>query len=297
MVLTLAALAASGCGIFKKGAPKTPVLGERVAVLDGRAGCRRRSGYGRAARCPFPSRSRTPNGPRPAAMPSKSMRPSRARPVARAGLDGHRSARAARSSARLGAAAGRRRRPGLHHRHAIDGPGLRRSQTGAQRLGDAVRRRESGNQRLLVRRRRRVRQRPHLCDQRPWLCHRARCAQRRHHLAGPPDRPAARLSDRRRRHALRDQPGQPDLFAQDERRLDRTGRRRPRWKSPACSARLLRQSGRARSSPASRRASSTPIATRMGASSGRTSWRERASGPASPPFPTSMPTRSSTMAR
>jgi len=33
VVLTLAALAVSGCGIFKKGTPKTPVLGERVAVL------------------------------------------------------------------------------------------------------------------------------------------------------------------------------------------------------------------------------------------------------------------------
>ena len=33
VVLTLAALAASGCSIFKKGTPKTPVLGERVAVL------------------------------------------------------------------------------------------------------------------------------------------------------------------------------------------------------------------------------------------------------------------------
>jgi outer membrane protein assembly factor BamB len=33
VVLTLAALAAGGCGIFKKGTPKTPVLGERVAVL------------------------------------------------------------------------------------------------------------------------------------------------------------------------------------------------------------------------------------------------------------------------
>jgi len=32
-VIALAALAASGCGVFKKGAPKTPVLGERVAVL------------------------------------------------------------------------------------------------------------------------------------------------------------------------------------------------------------------------------------------------------------------------
>ena len=34
LVLTLATLAASGCGIFKKGTPKTPVLGERVAVLE-----------------------------------------------------------------------------------------------------------------------------------------------------------------------------------------------------------------------------------------------------------------------
>src|SRR5918997_6543076 len=32
-VLVIAAMAASGCGIFKKGAPKTPVLGQRVAVL------------------------------------------------------------------------------------------------------------------------------------------------------------------------------------------------------------------------------------------------------------------------
>ena len=32
-VLVMAAMAASGCGIFKKGAPKTPVLGQRVAVL------------------------------------------------------------------------------------------------------------------------------------------------------------------------------------------------------------------------------------------------------------------------
>ena len=32
-VLVAAALAAGGCGIFKKGAPKTPVVGERIAVL------------------------------------------------------------------------------------------------------------------------------------------------------------------------------------------------------------------------------------------------------------------------
>ena len=32
-VLVIAAMAASGCGVFKKGTPKTPVLGQRVAVL------------------------------------------------------------------------------------------------------------------------------------------------------------------------------------------------------------------------------------------------------------------------
>src|SRR5687767_14326572 len=32
-VLLIAAMAASGCGILKKGTPKTPVLGQRVAVL------------------------------------------------------------------------------------------------------------------------------------------------------------------------------------------------------------------------------------------------------------------------
>ena len=32
-VLVMAAVAASGCGILKKGTPKTPVLGQRVAVL------------------------------------------------------------------------------------------------------------------------------------------------------------------------------------------------------------------------------------------------------------------------
>src|SRR5687767_13369519 len=32
-LLLIAAAAASGCGIIKKSAPKTPVLGERVAVL------------------------------------------------------------------------------------------------------------------------------------------------------------------------------------------------------------------------------------------------------------------------
>ena len=32
-LLAFAALSASGCGIFKKGAPKTPVVGQRVPVL------------------------------------------------------------------------------------------------------------------------------------------------------------------------------------------------------------------------------------------------------------------------
>ena len=33
-ILMLAAFAASGCGILRKSAPKTPVLGERVSVLS-----------------------------------------------------------------------------------------------------------------------------------------------------------------------------------------------------------------------------------------------------------------------
>lgn len=33
-LLAFAALSASGCGIFKKGAPKTPVIGERISVLS-----------------------------------------------------------------------------------------------------------------------------------------------------------------------------------------------------------------------------------------------------------------------
>ena len=33
VLLAFAALSASGCSIFKKGTPKTPVIGERVAVL------------------------------------------------------------------------------------------------------------------------------------------------------------------------------------------------------------------------------------------------------------------------
>jgi len=33
LVLMIAAVAASGCSILKKGTPKTPVLGQRVAVL------------------------------------------------------------------------------------------------------------------------------------------------------------------------------------------------------------------------------------------------------------------------
>ena len=32
-LMAFAALSASGCGIFKKGTPKTPVVGERISVL------------------------------------------------------------------------------------------------------------------------------------------------------------------------------------------------------------------------------------------------------------------------
>ena len=62
-----------------------------------------------------------------------------------------------------------------------------------------------------LRRRDRLRQRPHLCDQWPWFCCRAGRAQRRHRLESAPGRSAARRSDHRQRRPLRDQPGQPDL--------------------------------------------------------------------------------------
>ena len=159
-VLTLAALAASGCGIFKKGTPKTPVVGERVAVLDDRTGRRCRSGDCGAAAFPARAGRRTPNGRRPAAMPQSRWVTSRsASPSDRPGRS--RSARAAsvKATPRL-----QRRSSATGKVFTIDTQATVRAfdaQTGATawatQFGDG-----EEQSRVAVRRRRRLRQRPRL---------------------------------------------------------------------------------------------------------------------------------------
>ena len=151
--------------------------------------------------------------------------------------------------------------------------------------------RRSRAMRLAVRRRNRLRQRPHLRDQRPGLRRRAERADRRDPVEGAPGRATARRSDGRRRRGLCDQPGQPDLLAQGSRRLDQLvagGLARDRRHIRGGFAGGRR---RAQSSPASRRASSMPTATRTAARCGRTRCSARASAPACRRCPTSTPTR------
>ena len=140
VVLTLAALAASGCGIFKKGAPKTPVLGERVAVLAVEQDV-----------AVDPATAALPMSlPEPVANTEWGQSggnavevdgPSRARPVSRPGLGASASARAATFARRLAAA------PvvGDGRVYTIDTQATVRAfdaQTGAHRLVDPVRRRK-----------------------------------------------------------------------------------------------------------------------------------------------------------
>ena len=66
-------------------------------------------------------------------------------------------------------------------------------------------------------RRRRLRQWPRLCDQRPRLCRGARCHQRCSDLDGPSRRPPTRRALGFGRSRLCDEPGQPDLFAEGRR--------------------------------------------------------------------------------
>ena len=108
VVLTLAALAASGCGIFKKARPRRPCSASASPSLRPSRtspSIRRR----RPCPSPCPSRSRTPNGRRPAATP-----PSRwviSRSASRSDRPGRsRSAKAEAVSAAARCSAGRRRR-------------------------------------------------------------------------------------------------------------------------------------------------------------------------------------------
>ena len=102
--------------------------------------------------------------------------------------------------------AGRRRRPGLHDRHAGDGACLQRRQWRPD-LVDPGPRREFA-ERDAVRRRRQLRQWPGLRHQRRRRCRRARRRDRRHRVDGQAGRSAARRADHRQRQCLRHQPGQ-----------------------------------------------------------------------------------------
>ena len=112
-----------------------------------------------------------------------------------------------------------------------------------------------------------------------------------------PGGPLRGAPDRGQRRGLCDQPGQSDLFAQGSRRLDqlvagRVARNRRRVRLGLAGGGT--GNGRRR---ASRRASSTPIATRTAARCGRTRCSAPASAPACRRSAISMPTRSSTTAR
>src|SRR5918994_1956369 len=134
-VLMMAALAVSGCSILKRGTPKTPVLGTRVAVLT----TENDVSVDPATRAI------------PMALPAPVVNPEW----------GQSGGNASKSMGHLA---------------------LGRDLASAFSVS--------------VRRRRRLRQRPHLREQRPRLRRRARPAQRRYRLAGPPRWPAARRSDR-----------------------------------------------------------------------------------------------------
>ncbi len=233
-ILIAAALAASGCGMFKKGkGPSTPVLGQRIAVLTGEGDVKVDPGDRGATDDPAAAGREQRTGPSPAAIrPSRWDSSRSASTLApRIQRPGRGAATQPDCAARRGA--DRRQRPGLHDRHAWRSARVRRPHR-RRRCGQARRRpRRAG--RVALRRRDRLRQRPDLRDQRPRLCRRDRRAQRRNRVAGTSRRPAARRAHGREQRGLRDQPGQPDLFAQGERRLDQLvagrvarGRRRVR---------------------------------------------------------------------
>ena len=249
-LLIIAAMAASGCGVFKKTGPKTPVLGQRVAVLM--------------------TENDAAVDPDTAALPMALPAPVANADWAQAGrqclqVDGPSRARHQpwpgvqrfdrlwqhrRRAARL--VAGGRRRPDLYDRHQRHRAGVRCADR-RQGLGKPVRHRE-GQQLVALWRRRRLRQWPDLRDQRPRLRRRAGSAQRRRVVAGAPGRTVARRADGGRRHALRDEPGQPDLFIEDAGRLDQLVERGVARDRRRVRHRLARRSRRARWSPASRRA-------------------------------------------
>ena len=264
-VMIAAALAASGCGVFKKKGPSTPVLGERIAVLTGE--------------------SDVEVDPATTALPMSLPQPvvnTDMDPVGRQSLEvrwaswrwrgaGARLLRQRRPgqqpdrAARVGS--GRRQRPRVHDGHARDCSRVRRAHRRAG-LGDPTPT-DRGDQAALYGGG--IAYDNGRIYATNGLGYVAALDERNGGIVwqvrpGGPLRGAPSVAQWR---GLRDQPGQPDLFAQAKPTARPTGRRPPRWKSPACSARPRRPLARARSLPASRRASSTPIATRTGVRCGR----------------------------
>ena len=288
-LIAAAAVATSGCSIFKRKTPKTPVLGERIAVLTSEERRRGRSGDWPARRWSLPERGRQHRMVAIGRQCGQVDGPCRARHRARRSVGRVRPGAGSSVTARLAAppivAGGRV--------YAIDTLGAVRAfdaQTGAP-IWASQTPVDKGNERSLYGGGIAYDNGRIYATNGLGYVVALDASDRRHRVAGASRRAAARRADRRRRRALCDEPGQPDLFAQDSRRHDQLVARPPRSKSPACSARPRRRSGRARSSPASRRASSTPIATRTAGRCGRTRCSAPASAPACRACRTSTPTR------
>ena len=185
-ILIAAALAASGCSIFKRGSgPKTPVLGQRIAVLTSESDAQ--VDLATAAQ-PMTLPPATVN--RDWAQPGGNATKSMGQLALGTTLQTAFTVQAGRGSSltmRLASA------PIVANDrvYTIDTLGAVRSfdaRTGAPVLVEPDPRRQ-GQRGLALRWRNRLRQWPHLRDQRPWLCLGAERTERRNRLAGASRRP------------------------------------------------------------------------------------------------------------
>ena len=270
-VLIAAALAMGGCNVFKRGArPKTPVVGERIAILanegdvvvdrSDRGAADVASGRGRQHRMGADRRQ---------------CRPSRAAMSRSASALAGLFAVQAGSGNTVDRAASRRRRSsptGASIRWTRSARCARSTPPPARAIWESQTPERTRQRTFALRRRHRLRQRPHLRHQRPRLRRprstsrpAASCGRSR---PGGPLRGAPTVADG---DALCDEPGQPDLFAQAQPTARPTGPQAAALEiAGVFGTGLAGGRRRARSSPASRRASSTPIATKTAARCGRT---------------------------
>jgi hypothetical protein len=273
-----------GCGIFKGGPKKTPVLGERVPICCPRATSPPITCWA-VSRCCCRRPRRTPNGrSRAATRPSRWA--TRAVDHARARVERHHRGREQEDPARL--RAGDRGGQALCDGHRGRGAGVRRrigqplwrvstvqgEENASARFGGGVSvegaRVFAANGIGEV-----VRSTPTPAPRRGGRSQVGRCVAHRRSPTGRSMSSARTTScSRSTRAAVR-----------------WSGRSRAASKARACSAWRPRRRRRARSSRASPRANSTPIAMRMAARSGPTRCRAPAHRPRSRRLPTSMPSR------